>query len=454
MNICLLNDSFPPQIDGVANAVLNYARTLTADGHLSVVAAPADPNADDARFSFPVVRYPSVVTAKQIGYRAGLPFAPETYRKLESYPFDLLHSHCPVTATYLARTLRAGRRIPLILTHHSKFDVEIYQTVKGKLVQQEAIRLLADNVAACDEIWAVSRGAGENLKDMGVECDYIVMPNGVDLPVGNAPAEDVERVTAGLDLPASVPLFLFVGRLRWYKGLRLILDALKTLADEGLDFRMVMVGDSAERPEITAYSESLGLSGRVFFPGQTTDRSQIRAWYTRADLFLFPSTYDTNGLVVREAAACALPSVLIEGSCAAEGITDGENGFLMRESAASLAAVLRELISHPGRMRTVGENARREIYLSWEDAVRNAEKRYEVVLDRFRSGAYPTVRRGASDRLIESMAGVIERYNKAVSRFSEPPKSFAELIDQADAYAGRSNDLITDILDFTEPPAI
>ena len=45
MNICLLNDSFPPQIDGVANAVLNYARTLTADGHLSVVAAPADPNA-------------------------------------------------------------------------------------------------------------------------------------------------------------------------------------------------------------------------------------------------------------------------------------------------------------------------------------------------------------------------------------------------------------------------
>ena len=452
MNVLLINDSFPPQIDGVANAVCNYARILTQRGNLAVASAPADPRADDSVWPFPVVRYPSVETNKQIGYRAGLPFAPETFRNLEAYPLDLIHSHCPVTATYLARTLRARRRMPLILTHHSKFDVEIYNTLKGKLVQQEAIRLLADNVAACDEIWAVSRGAGENLKSMGVECDYIVMPNGVDLPVGRAPQEDIDRVTAGLDLPASVPLFLFVGRLRWYKGIRYILDALKILQEEGFDCRCVLVGDSSERTEITSYADSLGLTDRVFFPGVTQSREDVRAWYTRADLFLFPSTYDTNGLVVREAAACSLASVLIEGSCAAEGIADGQNGFLMKENAGSLASVLRALLRHPDTMLRVGENACREIYLSWEDAVRMAEERYGTVLERYKSGGF-SERRAASDRLIGSMAAVIERYNKAVTSFMRSPRSFSELLDQADAYAGRSNDLITDILDHTEPPA-
>lgn len=69
----------------------------------------------------------------------------------------------------------------------------------------------------------------------------------------------------------------------------------------------------------------------MFFTSPQYDRSVIRAWYCRGDLFLFPSTFDTNGLVVREAAACELASVLVRGSCAAEDITDGRNGFLIEE---------------------------------------------------------------------------------------------------------------------------
>lgn len=60
----------------------------------------------------------------------------------------------------------------------------------------------------------------------------------------------------------------------------------------------------------------------MLFLGPVYDRDVIRAWYCRSDLFLFPSEFDTNGLVVREAAACGLGSVLVEGSCAAEGIVD------------------------------------------------------------------------------------------------------------------------------------
>ena len=59
-SICLLNDSFPPLIDGVANTVVNYAQELTKLGDQAIVVTPEHPDADDCRFSFPVARYPSV----------------------------------------------------------------------------------------------------------------------------------------------------------------------------------------------------------------------------------------------------------------------------------------------------------------------------------------------------------------------------------------------------------
>ncbi len=148
---------------------------------------------------------------------------------------------------------------------------------------------------------------------------------------------------------------------------------------------MVFVGTGGEKEEIETYSQELGLGGKVFFAGAEADRERLRAWYSRANLFVFPSTFDTNGLVVSEAAACALPSVLIGGSCAAEQVTDGVNGFLVEENAESLARLLRSVLDQPELLRQVGENAQRDLYLSWEDAVRRAWERYPVVIDNYRS---------------------------------------------------------------------
>lgn len=92
---------------------------------------------------------------------------------------------------------------------------------------------------------------------------------------------------------------------------------------------------------------------------------------------------------MREAAACGLASVLIAGSCAAEDVTDGRNGFFIEENAASMAATLRRLLPQRELLRQVGENARRELYISWDTSVANACRRYEVVLDNFRRGVYP-----------------------------------------------------------------
>ena len=147
--------------------------------------------------------------------------------------------------------------------------------------------------------------------------------------------------------------------------------------------------------------------GKIIFAGAVRDREILRAINTRADLFLFPSTFDTNGLVVREAAACGLASVLVAGSCAAEGVQDLRNGFLIEESPESLAAVLAALCREPARMREAGEHAMNELYLSWESAVSTARDLYGAVLEKKKRGNYGDRKRVPGDYFFETAAEAV-----------------------------------------------
>ena len=402
MKICLLNDSFPPAMDGVVNVVLNYGAHLVADhGAQVAVGTPEYPDAHYDQYPYRVIPYPSLdTTALTSGYRAGLPFSGKAVEELAAFGPDVIHSHCPVASTILARLLREQIEAPVVFTYHTKFDIDIHRAVKLPVAAEETIRAMVANIEACDEVWVVSRGAGENLKSLGYAGDYRVMNNGVDFARGRVDEAAVGKATAGYDLPAGVPVLLFVGRMMTYKGLPLILDALKLVMDGGQDFRMVFIGKGPDKELMEEKARALGLDRKCIFVGPVYDRDALRAWNTRADLFLFPSTFDTNGLVVREAAACGLGCVLIKGSCAAEGITDGRNGFLIDESPEAMAALLRKVCPDLDRLHQVGQHAMDEIYLSWQSAVDEAYDRYGAILELKKSGALPPKRKLPTDYLV------------------------------------------------------
>lgn len=384
-SVCLLNDSFPPLIDGVENAVVNYAKCMTESGISATVATPSYPGADDESFEFPVIRYSSLNTTRKFGYRLGYPFGKKAVNAIKASNPLLLHSHCPFSSTLLARMVQQEVDAPIVFTYHTKFDIEINKAVEMNFLRKTAKKFLVDNISACDEVWVVSKGAGDNLKSLGYQGDCVVMENGVDLKKGLASPELVAELRQKHALPADVPVFLFVGRLMWYKGARIILDGLKMIANDGKDFRMVFVGDSVERPEIEQYAKTLGIQEKCIFVGAVHNREIIRGYFTLSDLFLFPSSFDTNGIVVRESAACGKASVLLRESCASEGIEDGKTGLLIEETGESMAKCLSFACENREKLKVLGQTAMDEIYISWEDAVEKATKRYELVVENFKS---------------------------------------------------------------------
>ena len=150
LSVCLINDSFPPFIDGVANTVKNYADIINKNYGKAIAAVPYYPTADDSVFSYKVVRFPSINTEKLVGYRAGFPFSSETLEKIKSENINIIHTHCPFTSAFLARTLREPLDAPVIFTYHTKFDIDIAAAVKNRYIRKKVLKqLVREGSCAC-----------------------------------------------------------------------------------------------------------------------------------------------------------------------------------------------------------------------------------------------------------------------------------------------------------------
>lgn len=383
LNVCLLNDSFPPVLDGVANTILNYANVIQNKYGSAIVATPNYPDVSDT-YNFPVIRYPSIDTTKMVGYRTGIPINPMTVKDLKDFKPDIIHSHCPVASTLLARQLRANVKVPIVLTYHSKFDYDIALAIKSGFMQSAAIKMLVQNIKTCDEIWVVSNGSGENLRSLGYQGDYLLMRNGVDFPRQKAMPEEIEKIRHKHHLDENIPTFLFVGRMMWYKGIRFTLDGLKLIKAQGLPFKMIFIGDGTDYEDIKAYTAKLDLNDDCIFTGAIRDRELLRAYYSLSDLFILPSVFDNMPIVVLEASACGLASVLIRGSSSAEGVTDGRQGLLVEENAESLANAVATVIKDRSLAEQMGRYAQEELYISWDEAVSKGYERYFTVIENYK----------------------------------------------------------------------
>lgn len=145
---------------------------------------------------------------------------------------------------------------------------------------------------------------------------------------------------------------------------------------------MFFVGSGYAENEIRQLADTLRLGGRISFRGPVTDRPLLKTYYAAADLFLFPSRYDNAPLVVREAAALETPSLLLEGSTAAQVIRDGVNGYLSPGHPEAYADRIRQLLARPEALCRVGQEAARTLSRPWREIIEEVFDRYTHLIRR------------------------------------------------------------------------
>ena len=380
MRIGQFSDTFFPIVDGVGRVVYNYATTICQKGHECYVVAPMTNTGYLGGAPYELIEFVARNVPVQKQYQTGIPMFDAHYNmRMSTVQLDLIHAHSPFVAGQEALRVARRRGIPVVGTFHSKYYDDFYKLTRAEMLADIGVRFVVNFYEHCDEVWAVSCSSADTLRDYGYTGDIVVMPNGTpDVKPDDAAMREA-IAEFGLD---SRPIFMYCGQLNWKKNILHIIEALHLLKERGAAFQFVLAGQGPDTEAIAEKCGALGLRAQTVFTGHLREDRLLNGLYQAARLFVFPSLYDTSGMVVREAAAMGTASVVVRGSAAAEPIQPDENGLLCEDTPASIAAELQRVIDDPLLAARLGEHARTSIYLPWSSVIDGVLARYDHLIQK------------------------------------------------------------------------
>lgn len=379
MKVGLFIDTWYPMVDGVIKVVDNYARRLVNYCEV-VVFCPATrgfSKEDDDKLPYKVVRCSSLPL---LHYDYDIPtpaLDPLFEAQLIGSGVDLVHIHSPF-AVCIAGVLYAKlHRLPVVATLHSQYKQDFEKPLKLKPALDLAMGSIMRVFNACDQCWAVNEGIKDLYQnEYGLTAPCKVRLNATD----HRPVEDPEAaariVNEKYGIPASATVFLFVGRITFIKNIDFTVRALAKAKEMGLgNFRMLFAGKGQDEDKLAALVKELGLENEVVMCG-LTDKEMLQNLYSRASLFLFPSLYDANSLVQIEAACQGTPTLFLEGARTAATVTSGVNGYVSAPGEENYARMIMDIMADTDGYARISAAARRDLYLNWDDVVREVYQDY------------------------------------------------------------------------------
>ncbi len=375
MRIGQFTDSFLPIVDGVGRVVYGYSNALCKRGHECYVITPMSDAGYRGRYPFDIVDFYGVTIPEYTQYKMGIPLWDVHYHeRIKSIKFDIAHVHSPFRSGFEGLRIARKMKIPVIGTFHSKYYEDFLQVLKVQPLAEVGVKMVADFYEKCDEVWAVSENSAEALRSYGYKGAITIMRNGTE--IRKPDKKNIIYVKSLYNLNND-PVILFVGQMNWKKNILRVLEAVSLLKKQGYKTKLILAGQGPHVDEIKKKTAELDISDIVELAGHITDIYILDGLYGAADIFAFPSIYDNSPMVVREAAAMMTPSVLVKKSSAAEGIIDGQNGYLCEDDSKDLADVFKKaLFQEKDKLNLVSRNAQTTIPVSWDNIMVDVEKRY------------------------------------------------------------------------------
>ncbi len=383
MHVGLFIDGYYPIIDGVIKVVDAYASRLVKKCDVTVFTPYTRNQAAgyDDSFPYEVVRCWSIMRKKD-DYPQGYPIVDPKFRNaIKNAGLDIIHVHSAFPIGLCAKASARRLGIPLVGTIHSDFRPDVVHYL-GKIIGEPVIKLMMSVYNSCDECWTVSDAVGQMfIKDYGLKRPYRIMPYSTDhYPVSDETAAR-EEVNAAYGLEDDDFVLTHVGRLDLQKREDFIVRSLAVLKKQLPAFKVLFVGEGNKQDYVKSLVEKLGLADNVVFCGKVADPHKMMSIYARTDLLLFPSVSDTYGLVKIEAACQKTPTLFSEGTMAADGITDGVDGFVSKNSEEDFAGYILRIHNDRKLLERVGEGARRNLYRTWDNLVDDVYENYLKIIE-------------------------------------------------------------------------
>lgn len=365
MKIGFFADSYEPYVSGVVRSLKTFATYLERRGHEVYIFAPSYPGCEKSTEK--VFRFPSLRAPTHPDFTLAFPFAPRLLRAVPDLKLEVIHVHSPfllgLAGLYCAR--RWG--LPLVFTYHTLYEEYVhYVPLPPALTRPLTISWVRFFCQRCDLVVAPTASVREVIRAHGVAAPVAVIPTGIELE--RFQRGDRRRGRARFGLGEEELVLLFVGRLGKEKNLDFLFRAFhKVISGEGpcggpaaaeRPCRLLLVAGGPAEGELRALARELGIESQVTFAGQLAPE-EVPDCYAAADLFVFPSLTETQGLVLVEAKAAGLPTVAIRAFGVQDVVRDREDGYLTAPDLGEFAGRVGELLRQEELRRRMGEAARR-----------------------------------------------------------------------------------------------
>jgi 1,2-diacylglycerol 3-alpha-glucosyltransferase len=378
VRVLFISDVYFPRVNGVSTSIRTFRQDLAVCGVDTLLVAPRyEVAAAPALFAEDAAANASEPEVLRVP-AAGVPRDPEDRRMrwralkrvLDSLPgsFDVVHIHTPFVAHYAAIRFARRTNIPCVATYHTFFEEYLHHYVP--VLPRSLSRLLArgftrSQCAAVQALIAPSEPMRAVLADYGVTTPIHVLPTGLAADRFNSGDGHAFRERAGI--AAERPLVTYIGRVAHEKNIAFLVQMFREVLRSVPEALLVIAGEGPARESLRSQVAALGLERQVHFAGYLARDSALLDCYAAADVFVFASRTETQGLVLLEAMAQGAPVVSTAELGTRSILVPGSGALVVPEERDAFAAAVVRVLQDAGLRE--GMAARGRVYArSWSSA--------------------------------------------------------------------------------------
>ena len=316
MRVLMVSDVYFPRVNGVSTSIETFRRTLAEqDVEVRLVVPRYGDEPEEAGIIRVAGRpVPGDREDRLVGWRAMHRAVLEAARDC-----DIVHIQTPFIAHYAG--LKAARRLglPVIATYHTLFEEYVAHYapfLPAVWLRRQARALSRRQCNALDAVVVPSSAMRQRLEQYGVSTPLHVLPTGI--PLAQFAGGDGVAFRQRHNISPTRPVALFVGRVAHEKNIGFLFEALIHARRQQPDILLIVAGEGPASSELKRQVAALGLGDAVRFLGYMDRHRDLPDCYAAANLFVFASRTETQGLVLLEALAAGLPVVALS----AMGTTD------------------------------------------------------------------------------------------------------------------------------------
>ncbi len=360
MKIAIFSDTFPPAVNGVANAAYLMAKNLAEAGHEVAVFAAVKKlknRPDIAADKFKVYRLPSLPAPVYKGERMALPLGLCLYY-LRKFKPDIIHTHTLFGVGTEAVLAAKILKIPLVGTHHTFYDHYLkHVKLDFGWMKKLSWKMTAGYYNRCNLVLSPSKVLADTLVDKGLTCSIAALQNTIDTDLFR-PADSEEKAKAKKRFSVQTSSVCYMGRLSYEKSINQVIRAFALMQEQLPELNLMLIGDGPERKKLEKLAGELGIKKQVIFTGMVFKNDLVEAVQAN-EVFLSASKSENMPLSILEVMATGLPLILVREKGLAQLVQEDVNGFFVKtDDPADMAVKTLKLLIDEELLKKFSQGSR------------------------------------------------------------------------------------------------